>query len=33
VIPQEAEANFDKDVLTVEVPKQEKEESFKVDIK
>ena len=33
VIPQEAEANFDKDVLTVEVPKQEKEESFKVNIK
>lgn len=33
VIPQEAEARFDRDVLTVEIPKQEKEESFKVDIK
>lgn len=32
VIPQEADARFDRDVLTVEVPKQEKEESFKVDI-
>lgn len=33
VIPEEAEARFEHDVLTVEVPKQEKEESYKVDIK
>jgi HSP20 family protein len=32
VIPQEADARFDRDILTVEVPKQEKEESFSVDI-
>lgn len=33
VIPEEAEARFEHDVLTVEVPKQEKEESHKVEIK
>ncbi|OPY22772.1 MAG: Small heat shock protein HSP16.5 [Methanobacterium sp. PtaU1.Bin097] len=33
VIPEQAEARFDQDVLTVEVPKEEKEESFQVEIK
>lgn len=33
VIPEEADARFDRDVLIVEVPKQEKEESFNVTIK
>lgn len=33
VIPQEAEAEFENGVLTVEIPKQEKTESFKVKIK
>lgn len=33
VIPDEADAKFDHDVLIVEVPKQEKEESFNVEIK
>lgn len=33
VVPEEAKARFDRDVLIVEVPKQEKEESFNVEIK
>lgn len=33
VIPQEAEAEYEDGVLTVEIPKQEKTESFKVKIK
>lgn len=33
VIPQEAEAEYDDGVLKVEIPKQEKTESFKVKIK
>ena len=33
VIPEEADARFDRDVLIVEVPKQEKEDSFNVTIK
>jgi HSP20 family protein len=33
VLPQEAEAEFENDVLKVEIPKQEKTESFKVKIK
>lgn len=33
VVPEEANARFDRDVLIVEVPKQEKEESFSVEIK
>lgn len=33
VIPQEADARFERDVLTVEIPKLEKEETFNVEIK
>jgi HSP20 family protein len=33
VVPEEADARFDRDVLIVEVPKQEKEDSFNVTIK
>ncbi|MBM4240425.1 MAG: Hsp20/alpha crystallin family protein [Euryarchaeota archaeon] len=33
VIPEEAEATFEQDVLTVEVPKLERTQSFKVEIK
>ncbi len=33
VIPQEAEAEFDDGVLKIEIPKQEKTESFKVKVK
>ena len=33
VIPQEAEAEYENGVLKVEIPKQEKTESFKVEIK
>lgn len=33
VVPEEAEAKFENDILVVEVPKQEKEESFNVEIK
>ena len=33
VVPEEADARFDRDVLIVEVPKQEKEESVNVTIK
>lgn len=33
VIPQEAEAEFENGVLKVEIPKQEKTESFKVKVK
>lgn len=33
VIPQDAEAEFENGVLKVEIPKQEKTESFKVEIK
>jgi HSP20 family protein len=33
VVAEEADARFDRDVLIVEVPKQEREESFNVKIK
>ena len=33
VIPQEANAEFENGVLKIEIPKQEKTESFKVEIK
>lgn len=33
IIPDEAEASFDRGVLTVEAPKLEKEESYKLEIK
>lgn len=33
VVAEEADARFERDVLTVEVPKQEKEETFKVEVK
>jgi HSP20 family protein len=32
-IPEEAEAKFENDILTVEIPKLERKESFKVEIK
>lgn len=33
VLPEEADARFEHDVLIVEIPKQEREESFNVEIK